>query len=47
MEKVCCFNRMVDCAKHECCNCGWNPEVARERIEDWEIKRRMENNKDK
>lgn len=42
----CCFNKAIDCAEHgrKCGCCGWNPDVAVERVKEWEIKRRMENN---
>ena len=46
MENMCCqFNKCVDCIDHnKCWKCGWNPEVARERVREWEIKRRLESN---
>ena len=38
----CKFNKMIDCMEHKCDKCGWNPEVARERIKEWERERRQE-----
>lgn len=29
----CRFNDGVVCDKHKCRNCGWNPEVAKKRLE--------------
>lgn len=45
MVNTCCqFNKGVDCIDcGKCWNCGWNPEVARERIIEWEIRHRLEN----
>lgn len=36
-SRTCCyFNKMIDCEKKDKCNhCGWNPDVAAERIEKW------------
>ena len=31
----CKFNRMVDCSNHECFNCGWNPDIMQERVNEW------------
>lgn len=32
----CKFNHSVDCFEcADCHNCGWNPDVAAERIEKW------------
>lgn len=40
-EGVCCFNKVVDCTESKCRVCGWNPAVAADRIEDWEMERRL------
>lgn len=45
-NNYCKFNKRIDCMECKCNSCGWNPDVARERIKAWEIKRRMENKKD-
>lgn len=44
MNEFCCqFNKCVDCMEQDkCWKCGWNPEVARERIKEWERQRRKE-----
>ena len=34
-ENLCPYNREVDCARHRCDRCGWNPEVAKERLETY------------
>ena len=38
MEGVCPYNDCVSCEKNErhCWNCGWNPEVARQRLEKYQ-----------
>ena len=33
MVFVCPNNSNVDCGKKECHRCGWNPEVAKARLE--------------
>lgn len=30
-EKICIHNKEVNCTKHNCVNCGWNPTVEEER----------------
>lgn len=30
----CCFNTGVECNKHECGLCGWNPVVSERRIKN-------------
>ena len=35
----CVFNKMVDCSEHICQNCGWKPEVAAQRLQEWADKR--------
>ena len=36
----CCnYNKMIDCTEHKCSNCGWNPDVAAERIREWKKNR--------
>ena len=46
-NKTCCFNTGVDCDNYKCGKCGWNPEVAAERIKNIKAKRQAEirNNK--
>lgn len=34
MERVCDFNREVVCDRQECYHCGWDPEVAQERLRE-------------
>ena len=29
----CLYETYVDCPKRECAKCGWNPEVAKARLE--------------
>ena len=31
-EKICIHNKEVNCEKHRCENCGWNPKVAEKRL---------------
>lgn len=31
-ETICIYNKEVNCDKHKCDNCGWNPTVAEERL---------------
>ena len=38
----CCFNEGVDCGKHKCDNCGWNPDVYAVRIEKIKARRAEE-----
>ena len=33
MERICRFNREVICDSAECYHCGWDPEVAKGRLE--------------
>ena len=33
-ENICPYNREVDCKTPKCDRCGWNPEVAKARMED-------------
>lgn len=44
---LCSYNKAIDCMENKCNRCGWNPEVAKERIKDWEINRRAEKNNKK
>ena len=40
----CRFNKMIDCTEQDCgkCNkCGWNPEVANKRVEEWKIEQKQ------
>jgi hypothetical protein len=32
-RELCRFNDAVECSKHMCRNCGWNPAVAKKRME--------------
>lgn len=32
-RQLCQFNDGVECYKKQCRNCGWNPAVARKRLE--------------
>lgn len=34
MSRVCPHNHCVDCEVSECDRCGWNPKVAKARVED-------------
>lgn len=29
-ETICTYNKEVNCDKHKCDNCGWNPTVDEE-----------------
>ena len=31
----CEHNKMIDCNVHNCFDCGWNPVVKEERINNW------------
>lgn len=31
-ETICIYNKEVNCDKHKCYNCGWNPTVVEERL---------------
>ena len=45
MNTTCPFTKNIDCAennKRKCENCGWNPDVAKERIRDWRAKQILE-----
>ena len=33
MERDCDYNRAIICDSEECYHCGWDPEVAKRRIE--------------
>ena len=33
-ENICRYNREVDCKTQKCDRCGWNPEVAKARLEE-------------
>jgi hypothetical protein len=35
MARVCRYNRAIDCDSDECYHCGWDPEVAKARLEDF------------
>ena len=35
MERTCQFNEAVVCDRKECYHCGWDPEVAKAREEDF------------
>lgn len=39
----CCFNKSIDCTENErkCNCCGWNPDVAKERIKEWKINNKI------
>ena len=33
-NNYCTYNKMIDCLSHTgCVNCGWNPEVAKKRVD--------------
>lgn len=32
-RKLCMFNEGVECYKHNCGSCGWNPIVTQKRLE--------------
>lgn len=34
MTRICPHNYEVDCEASKCDRCGWNPEVARKRVEE-------------
>jgi hypothetical protein len=34
MERICQYNEEVICDSNECYHCGWDPEVAKARLED-------------
>ena len=29
----CIYNEGVECSRHKCRNCGWNPDVTKKRME--------------
>ena len=31
-EQICIHNKEVNCSKHKCENCGWNPTVTEKRL---------------
>ena len=35
MERTCQFNKEVVCDRQECYHCGWDPEVAKARKEEF------------
>ncbi len=35
MERPCDYNDQVVCDKRECYHCGWDPEVAHERLTEY------------
>ena len=35
MERICQYNDMVVCDSEECYHCGWDPEVAQKREEEF------------
>ena len=35
MERPCDYNDQVVCNKRECYHCGWDPEVAQERLREY------------
>lgn len=46
----CRFNKLIDCLENNCvmCNsCGWNPVVAKERVNEWKKNWMEEHNKNK
>ena len=42
-NKNCVYNSMINCDKHDKCDrCGFNPDVAKERIREWRAKQILE-----
>ena len=39
MERVCQYNRAIDCDSDECYHCGWDPEVAEARLADYAVEK--------
>jgi hypothetical protein len=41
MERPCDYNDQVVCDKRECYHCGWDPEVAQERLREVRTEKKL------